>query len=76
MAYEQRPNSGILFKNDRKKEGSKQPDWKGNLNINGVTVELAAWEREGKRGVFLSLKVDSRSEAHRPPVKNDEDIPF
>lgn len=51
-------NSGVLFKNDKKTEGSKQPDYKGTINVNGEEKELAAWLREGKAGnKFLSLKL-------------------
>lgn len=57
MAYEQQPGQGIMFRNDRKEEGSKQPDWKGTVNVEGQPMELAAWVREGKRGEFLSIKI-------------------
>ena len=36
-------NSGVLFKNDKKAEGSKQPDYNGNAEVNGKKVEIAAW---------------------------------
>lgn len=57
MAYEQQPGQGIMFRNDRKEPGSKQPDWKGTVNVEGQPMELAAWVREGKRGEFLSIKI-------------------
>jgi hypothetical protein len=57
MAYEQRPDSGILFRNHRKGDNAKAPDWKGTVNVEGEEYELAAWEREGKKGPFLSIKV-------------------
>lgn len=57
MAYENRENSGIMFRNDRKEPTSRQPDWKGSIDVEGTPYELAAWVREGKRGEFLSIKI-------------------
>jgi hypothetical protein len=55
---EERNNSGVLFRNLRKKEGSKQPDYRGDLLIDGARFELAAWIREAKNGrKFLALAV-------------------
>lgn len=56
MAYEQRLNSGSLFRNDKKTPGSKAPEHKGSCNINGTTYEVAGWVRETKDGrKFFSL---------------------
>ncbi len=54
-------NTGVLFKNDRKEPNSRQPDYKGNLNVNGTTYRLAAWTRTSRDGTkrFLSLKIES-----------------
>jgi len=58
MAEYDNTNTGVLFKNDKKPEGSKQPDYKGTININGEEKELAAWVRDGKNGKkFMSLKI-------------------
>jgi hypothetical protein len=59
MAFEQRNNSGVLFKNSRKQEGSKPPDYRGELVIDGALFEVAGWVREGKRGKFLALVVQT-----------------
>jgi hypothetical protein len=46
MAFEQRNNSGgVLFKNSRKQEGSKQPDYRGELMIDGALFEVTGWVR-------------------------------
>jgi hypothetical protein len=62
MPYEQRPNSGTLFRNPGKKDNAKAPDLKGNalVEINGQLYELdiAAWTKESERaGKFLSLSI-------------------
>lgn len=57
MAEYDNSNQGILFRNDKKAEGSKQPDYQGNAEVNGKKVEIAGWIRTSKTGKkFLSLK--------------------
>lgn len=55
MAYEQKEGGGTLFKNTQK-QGS-QPDWRGDCLINGKKMKIAAWEKQGSKGMFLSLKI-------------------
>jgi uncharacterized protein (DUF736 family) len=58
-----RTNTGVLFKNDSKTPGDKRPDYKGNLNVNGVELDLAAWLKDGKNGrKFMSLKIGPKRE--------------
>lgn len=56
MAFEQRDDSGVLFKNTYKNAGDNKPDYKGKGMVNGKLVEIAAWVKEGAKGKFLSLK--------------------
>ena len=57
MAYDN-TNSGILSRNDRK-EQPNHPDFKGQINVNGVDYWLSGWvkERNDKTGKFFSLSV-------------------
>ena len=78
MAYEQRPNSGTLFRNDTKTK-DKQPDYTGDCLVNGEKWRISAWLKEGRKGgKFLSLSFSAPGEygrAAEPPVAED-DIPF
>jgi uncharacterized protein (DUF736 family) len=55
-------NSGALFTNEYKKT-DKQPDFKGNITINGKKFNLSAWKNKGQGGKnFISLKIDTYEE--------------
>ena len=54
MAYEQKPNTGVLFKSEKKSE--KAPDYTGIFkDSTGKEWRLAAWIKEGAKGKFFSL---------------------
>ena len=67
MAYEQRVNSGQLFKN-RERKNDKAPNLKGVglLELEDgslIELEIAAWTRESpKAGRWLSLSIKLKSE--------------
>jgi hypothetical protein len=73
MAYEAKPNSGTLFKNDRK-QTEKHPDYTGSWkDANGKEWQLAAWVKPGKKGNFLSI---SASEKQTTTTAETTDLPF
>jgi hypothetical protein len=67
MAYEQKDNSGALFKNSRK-EQPNQPDYTGTVVIDGVEYWLSAWVKESKNSgqKFFSLSFKPKEERRAP----------
>ena len=61
MAYEQKDNSGSLFKNDQKKS-STHPDYKGSAKVDGQEYWLSAWIKQTKKGqTYMSLSFTEKS---------------
>lgn len=83
MAYETKPNTGSLFKSD-KKESDSHPDYKGSGIIDGVDYWLDSWINTSNAGVkYMSLKFKPKDAAQSPrasaPVHDvdlDDDVPF
>lgn len=81
MAYVPKEGAGSLFRND-KKGNEARPDWRGDVMIGGQMYELAAWEKQGARGTFLSLSAKPKQaeppREHKPAARDrdDDDIPF
>lgn len=68
MSY---PNSGILFRNDKKQPGDKLPDYRGTAEVDGKAWEISAWIKEskdkpGKKFMSISFK---------PPYKKAQGQP-
>lgn len=64
MAYEQRNNSGSLFKNERK-EKETHPDRTGTALIDGVAYYVSGWIKQGSKGQFLSLAFKRKDQEQR-----------
>ena len=84
MAYEMRPGSGSLFKNDKKTE-DRHPNLKGKLMLpNGEVRWVSAWTKKTAAGEsWLSLSVgdlvqgvDQPKPVARVVEETDDDIPF
>jgi len=79
MAYEQKDNSGSLFKND-KKEKETQPDYKGKCIVDGVEKEMAAWVKTSKAGkTYMSFKFSEpyKKDGAKTTTQVDSgDLPF
>ncbi len=83
---EQYDNSGALFINDRK-EKDNQPDYTGNVVINGEKKRLAGWKKTQKSDpskTFLSLAISDYQEqsdqnpsgVQPTPNPMDDNLPF
>ena len=58
-------NQGILFEN--KKEKDTQPDFKGELNVDGAVLQIALWKRKSKNNnVSFSVRVEPKKERAEP----------
>lgn len=78
--------SGVLFKNERKQEGSKQPDYTGpGETQDGRKVKLAAWLKQKNGRTFMSWAVQEdnsdkdQQQSHPQQAGGDvdsADIPF
>lgn len=69
MAQQNRDNSGILFKNDRK-EKNTHPDFRGSAVIGGCEMWVSGWTKQGQKGPFITLafqvKEQKGSQASKP----------
>jgi len=51
-------NSGAIFKNKSKTEGDNKPDYKGQIDCDGVKKDIALWLRTSDSGVtYFSVKL-------------------
>jgi hypothetical protein len=74
-------NSGSIFKNDFKKEGSAQPDYRGVCNIEGKDYDIAAWVSETRdKKKYFSIKFsepyEKKGEVKTTNAPNDNEPPF
>lgn len=89
MAYEMKPSSGSLFKNDRK-EKETHPDLKGKVMLpNGEVRWISGWKKQTTAGdTWVSLAIGDLVQGAAAPVSahsqakanafvaDDSDIPF
>lgn len=78
---------GVLFKNNNQREGKRDPDYSGHINIAGVDYWLSGWVNEAGPSArnpgskFLSLQLGNQKSARSPQETTpqptgDDDIPF
>lgn len=64
---QQRDNSGVLFKNDRKTQDN-HPDYNGSALIDGVDYWMSAWLKDGQKGKFMSFAFKPKDDQARQPA--------
>lgn len=74
---QQRENSGVLFKND-KRQTESHPHYTGSIRVNGKDYWISAWIKEGDNGKFMSLAVNPKDKerpttSKRGPAPTDDD---
>lgn len=84
MAFELKEGSGTLFKNDRKDKPG-HPDYRGEINVDGEIMELAAWIKTSAKGTkWMSISMKPKKSAAAPTREStmkavqdlDSDLPF
>lgn len=87
MAYEQKDNSGSVFRNERK-EKDTHPDVRGSCLIDGVDYWMDGWSKKTKDGKpwtsYSFKRKDAKENAKPAPAKggspstfdDDEMVPF
>jgi hypothetical protein len=75
MAYKHETNRGSLFKNE-KKEKDNQPDYTGQINVDGTLYNISGWinEKNNKRYFGLAVSIPKPKE-DKKPLSQDE-LPF
>ena len=78
MTFEQKDNSGALFKN-KKKEKPTHPDYQGSAKIDGVEFWVSGWLNKPKAGgdTYVSMTFKPKDDNDRPASSFEEfeDIP-
>ena len=87
MAYEHKPGTFSLFKNDRK-EKDTHPDYRGDgVDNDGNPIWVSAWLKDGAKGKFMSCQIKRKDEvaqqgaakvqqAAKPAAPDFDDVPF
>jgi uncharacterized protein (DUF736 family) len=77
VAFEVKPNTGSLFKNEDK-QTDRHPDFNGSIDVNGEPFWLNGWSKTSKNGKrYLSLSIKPKAappEAKKPEF--DDSIEF
>jgi uncharacterized protein (DUF736 family) len=74
-------NRGALFKNNDR-AGEQDPDYRGNINVDGAEFWLSAWLKTSKNGMkYMSLSIKPKEaptpDKSKPRAKDfDDQIPF
>ena len=68
-------NSGALFRNDDKREGKKDPDYRGQAEVDGVLYWLDAWLNTSQKTGLKFLSIRFKPKEARKPAANSRPQP-
>ena len=77
--YEMKEGQLMVFKNTKKEEGSRQPDYWGKTLINGVEKRVSLWLEQSQAGnSYMSGRISDYEpkEAETTPAPKTEGAPF
>lgn len=75
-------NRGAVWRNTDKREGKKDPDWSGSINIAGQDYWLSGWEGEqrSERSPAMTFSIKPKESRRQPQVADvdslNKEIPF
>jgi len=80
VAFEVKPNTGSLFRNENK-ESEQHPDAKGSALIDGVEYWVSSWNKTSKNGKpWRALSFTPKQQAKQPErpyaARRDSDVAF
>jgi hypothetical protein len=77
MAYEAKPGTFSLFKNQNKQKDT-HPDYSGDgKDFDGNEIYVSAWLKDGKNGKFMSCSFklkDAKPAAKQAPAMSHDDL--
>jgi hypothetical protein len=77
MAYEAKPGTFSLFKNQNKLKDT-HPDYSGDgKDFDGNEIYVSAWLKDGKNGKFMSCSFkpkEAKQPAKQSPVMSHDDL--
>lgn len=76
--YEQRDNSGSLFKNEGERKRENGPDYSGTAKIDGVEYFMDAWIKRTNDGnrAWMSFSFKAKQQGKQAPKSRNDDPPF
>lgn len=85
MAYEEKPGTGAIFKNNKLKD--THPEYRGSIiTPSGEKLDVSLWVKESKAGTkYFSAAIQepykkqepaAAQYASEPPANDSDDLPF
>ena len=79
MAYEQRDNSGALFKNEGDRLKENGPLYSGTCMVGGAEYFFDAWLKTSEKGtkwMSFAFKAKDKAKPAKPAKQDEDDVPW